>query len=149
MGSTTAAGTAIAISVASPATHDAAGYGALTFTEIGGPDKLGALGEKFAKVEWKPLKGPIDKHKGSVDNGSLQPNVAIDEDDAGQGLLRTAAADKTSKLYSFKVTYATGAIRYFGGRVFSNDENTDNADSVLTTAPMIEICTDIVRVPAP
>jgi hypothetical protein len=149
MGSTTAAGSALAISAAAPATQDAAGYGALAFTEVGQIEKIGALGPVFAKVEFQPLKGPKQKHKGSRDNGSLSPMLAHDESDAGQTLLRTAADDKTSKLYSFMVTYATGAKRYFQGRVFGYPENTDGADSILTAAPTIEIETDIVKVAAP
>lgn len=148
MTSSTAAGSALAISVANPATDDAAGYGALTYTEIGGIDKIGAVGAVFAKVEFQPLKGPKEKHKGSRDNGSLSPSLALDSEDAGQALLQTAADDGTSKLYSFEVTYATGAKRYFQGRVFGMPETTDGADTILMANPTVEISTDIVKVPA-
>lgn len=148
MKSTTAAGSALAISAASPATEDAAGYGAIAFTEIGSIDKIGALGATFAKVEFQPLKGPKEKHKGSADYGSLAPSMAYDSTDAGQTLLRTAADDATSKLYSFEVTYPTGEKRYFGGRVFGYPETVDGADSIITAAPTIEISTKIVKVPA-
>lgn len=146
MTSTTAAGSALAISAAAPATQDAAGFAALTFTEIGSIEKIGAIGATFAKVEFTPLKGPKDKHKGSADYGSLQPSMAHDDDDAGQTLFRTAADDATSKLYSFKVTYSTGAIRYFQGRVFGYPETVDGADTVITAAPTVEACTKIVKV---
>jgi len=146
MTSTTAAGSALAISAGNPASNDAAGYAALTYTEIGQIDKIGAIGAVFAKVEFQPLKGAKQKHKGSRDNGSLSPTLAHDESDAGQALLRTAADDATSKLYSFEVTYPTGAKRYFQGRVFGYPETTDGADTILTAAPTIEISTDIVKV---
>jgi hypothetical protein len=149
MGSTTAAGTALAISAGTPATQDAAGYTALVYTEIGQIEQLGAIGATFNKVEFQPLKGPKQKHKGSVDYGSLQPSMAVDEDDAGQTLLRTAADDATSKLYAFKVTYPDGALRYFQGRVFGYPENTGNADSVLMANPTIEIDVKPIKVAAP
>lgn len=149
MGSTTAAGTALAISVASPATADAAGHAALTHTEIGGVEKIGGIGAVFNKVEFTPLKGPKQKHKGSVDYGSLQPSLAHDDEDAGQTILRTAADDATSKLYSFKVTLADGAVRYFQGRVFGYPENVDGADSIIMANPTIEIDTPIIKVAAP
>jgi hypothetical protein len=149
MTSTTAAGSALAITVSAPATKDAAGYAALTFTEIGGIDKIGAIGAVFAKVEFQPLKGPKEKHKGSRDNGSLNPTLALNEADAGQALMQTASDDATSKMYYFMATYANGAKRYFGGRVFGMPETTDGADTILTAAPTIEISTDIVRVAAP
>jgi hypothetical protein len=148
MVSTTAAGSALAISAGTPATFDAAGYAALTYTEIGQIDKIGTLGSSFAKVEFTPLKGAKQKHKGSVDYGTLQPSFAIDPTDAGQTLLRTAADDATSKLYSFLTTYATGDKRYFQARVFGNPETVDGADSILMASPSIEINTVIVKVAA-
>jgi hypothetical protein len=148
MGSTTAAGSALAISANAPATEDAAGYGALTLTEIGGIEQIGTIGASFNKVEFQPLKGPKDKHKGSADYGSLQPSMAHDDDDAGQTLLRTAADDETSKLYSFMATYPTGEKRYFQGRVFGAPENVGNADSIVMANPTIEICTKVVKVAA-
>lgn len=148
MGSTTAAGSALAISVNPPATQDAAGFAALTFTEIGGLEKIGTFGASFAKVEFTPLKGAKDKHKGSPDYGSLQPSMAIDSTDAGQTILRTAADDTTSKLYSFLVTLATGDKRYFQGRVFGNPETVDGADSIVMAAPTVEVCTKPVKVAA-
>lgn len=147
MPSTTAAGSAIAISAAAPTTADATGYAALTFTEIGQVDKIGAIGAVYAKVEFQPLKGPKQKHKGSKDNGSLAPSMAHDSTDAGQTLLRTAA--ESNNLYSFMVTYADGAKRYFQGRVFGYPETTDGADTILMANPTVEINTDIVKVPAP
>jgi hypothetical protein len=149
MASTTAAGTALAISAATPATQDAAGYAALQYTEIGEVEQIGAVGATFAKVEFQPLKGPKQKHKGSVDYGSLQPSLAHDDEDAGQALLRTAAEDASSKLYAFRLTYPDGAIRYFQGRVFGYPENTGNADSIVMANPTIEIDTRVVKVAAP
>lgn len=148
MGSTTAAGTKFAITATAPATFDAAGYGAATFTVVGGIDKIGGLGAVFAKVEFQPLDGPKDKHKGSRDNGSLTPSMALDEEDAGQTLMRTASDDKTSKIYYFSVTYPSGAKRYFGGRVFGMPETVDGADTIVMANPTVEIITDIVRVAA-
>ena len=148
MPSTTAAGTALAISSGIPATADVAGFAALTFTEVGGVDKIGTIGVTFGKVEFQPLKGPKDKLKGSPDYGGLQPSMAFDEADAGQTLLRAAAEDTTQKLYAVRVTYSTGAIRYFRGRVFSAPETVDGAESVLMTNSVIEICTKPVKVAA-
>ena len=149
MTSQTAAGSSLAISVAAPATNDAAGFGALTFTEIGMVEKLGAFGAAFAKVEFQPLKGGKQKYKGSVDYGALQPSIAIDTADAGQAILQVSADDETQKLYYFRVTFADGAKRFFGGRNFGMPENADGADSMLMQTPTIEICTKPVKVAAP
>lgn len=148
MGSQTAAGSALAISAATPATLDAAGYTALTFTDIGQVEKLGSFGASFAKVEFQPLKGAKQKYKGSADYGALQPSIAIDSVDAGQTILQAASDDETQKLYSFRVTYPDGAKRFFQGRSFGSPENADGADSMLMVTPTIEICSKVVKVAA-
>src|SRR3546814_12499032 len=139
MGSTTAAGTALALCADTPATEDAVGYAALTFIEVGQVEKIGAIGATFAKVEFQPLKGPKQKHKGSADYGSLQPSLAHDDEDAGQTLPRTASDDATSKLYSVDVTYPDGAKRVFGRRGFGYPEHTDSHDSDNLANPPIAI----------
>ena len=145
MGSTTATGTAIAISAAVPATQTEAGYTALTFTEIGGVEKLGPIGANVSKITFQPLKGALEKHKGPADYGSLSPTMAHDETDAGQVLLRTASEPGNNALYAFKVTYPNGAIRYFQARVFGYQDTAEGAESLVMGATMIEICTPIIK----
>ena len=148
MGLQTGAGSAIAISVAAPVTQDVAGYAALTYTEGGNCEKIGTIGATFAKTEFQPLKGAKQTLKGSADYGSLQPSFALDEEDAGQTLFKTAADDETNTLYSVRVTYQSGAKRYFQGRVFGWPETIDGADPVMMATPTVEICTKVVRAPA-
>lgn len=145
MGSTTAAGTAIAISAGKPSTQDKAGYVALTFTEVGNVEQLGTIGATTEKVEFQPLKGPKQKHKGPTDYGSLAPSIAHDPADAGQTLLRTAADPDNNELYAYRVTYPSGDKRYFQGRVFGYPENVGAAASMLMVNPTIEIDTKIVK----
>lgn len=146
MASQTGAGTGLAFSAAAPATADAAGYTALTFTEVGNVEKIGSFGATFAKVEFQPLKGPKQKYKGSKDNGALSPTIALDSADAGQTLMQTASDDITQKLYSCRVTLSDGSKRYFQSRVFGMPETVDGADSMLMATPAVEICTDIIKV---
>lgn len=149
MGSITAAGTVLAISAAAPATEDAAGYAALTWTEIGQIEKIGAIGATTNKVEFQPLNGPKQKHKGSTDYGSLQPSLAHDDEDAGQTLLRTFADPDNNAKGSFKAIFPDGAIRYWQGRVFGYPETVDGADTVIMANPTVEIDTKVVKVAAP
>ncbi|WP_242183194.1 hypothetical protein [Sphingomonas sp. CARO-RG-8B-R24-01] len=148
MAASTAAGSSLAICIGAPATNDAAGFAALTFTEIGGLEKVGAVGAVFSKIEFQPLFGPKQKYKGPADYGSLQPSLAHDESDAGQSILRAAADDETNKLFAFALTYSSGAKRFFQGRVFGYPETTDGADTILMAAPTIEISTKVVKVAA-
>lgn len=145
MAASSAAGSTLAISVGVPATQDAAGYAALTLTDIGGLEKIGTVGAVYAKTEFQPFQGAKQKYKGSADYGSLQPSLAHDESDAGQSILRAAADDETNRLFAFALTYPTGAKRYFQGRVFGYPESTDGADTILMATPTIEICTKVVK----
>ncbi|KQN77878.1 hypothetical protein [Sphingomonas sp. Leaf62] len=144
----TGAGSAIAICVAAPATQDATGFAALTFTEAGNCEKIGQIGATFAKTEFQPLKGAKQKLKGSADYGSVSPQFALDETDAGQALAKTAGNDESNKLYSFRVTLQSGTKVYFQGRVFGWPITIDGADPVTTATPVVEICSKPVEVAA-
>ncbi len=148
MGSTTAAGTGYYVSASLPATDDAAGYAALPWTEVGGAEKIGTIGATTEKVTFKPLKGPIQKHKGSTDYGSINPSMAWDETDPGQTIMRTAGDPANNAMLAHKIVYPSGAIRYSSGRVFGIPENADNADSMIMFNPTVEFSTKVVRVGA-
>jgi hypothetical protein len=144
----TAAGSKLAISAASPSSQDVTGFSALTFTASGQVEQRGAFGATTEVVNFQPLDGPLQKYKGPNNSGAIQPQLAHDDDDAGQTLLRTAADDKTSKLYSFRVTFPNGARRFFGGRVFGYPETVGAANTMLMANPSIEISTDVIKAPA-
>jgi hypothetical protein len=146
MAISTPAGTQHLVSAAAPATQDAAGYAALTYTKVGYVEKLGPIGANTSKVEFQPLEGAKMKLKGSTDYGALQPNLAHDEADAGQSIIRTASAPTNISMISNKVIYPTGAIRYFQTIVFGYPESVEGADTVLTAMPVLEIVTPIVKV---
>lgn len=141
----TAAGSALAISAAMPASLTQAGYAALTYEDIGGVDKIGTYGGTPARVNFQPLKGGVQKYKGAFDFGALQLTLAPDPVDAGQALLAAAAVEAKAQ-YSIRVTLPDGAARYFRARVFAFTEQVDGADTVLLAATVIEITTPIVRV---
>ena len=149
MTSQTAAGSTLAISVAAPATQDAAGFAALTFTNIGQVEKIGTFGASSAEVTFNPLNGVKQTFKGSVDYGKLQPSMALDSSDAGQAILRTSSDDRSQKLYSFKVTLQDGSKFYCQGRTFGMPRNVDGVDSMVMVNPMIAICAQPVEVVAP
>ena len=144
----TAAGTTIAVSAALPATYDAAGYVALTYTTIGEVTDIPEFGASRELVTHNPI-GSIDtvKRKGSRNNGSVALNIAVDEDDAGQVLLEAAEAVETS--YSFKVTFITGAIKYFTAQVMSFTTIIGSVNSIVSVSAMLEIDSAIVKVAAP
>lgn len=146
---TTSLGTILSISAGVPATQDAAGYAALTYTVVGEVTSVGEYGANFQEVTHTPLNtGVTQKFKGAKDNGSAQLSIGRDPDDAGQALLRTAAASRNAK-YAFRVQIgdaAVGGTQYFQARVMSYTTNVNDANSVTGATATLGITTDVVEV---
>lgn len=147
-GSTTVAGTKLAISAALPATEDAAGYAALTYTVVKGIEKIGGVGATIAEINFQPLDGPEETHKGPPNYGALAPSLAVDDEDAGQTLLRTAAEPGNNALYSVQITLPSGAKRFSQGRVFGFPETIDTATTLLMANPSIRLSKKVIKAPA-
>lgn len=139
----TAAGASLAIATTpgAPVTADAAGYTAKTYTVIGEITNIGEFGKEYALVTHQPLatRG-VKKGKGSFNNGTLNPALALDEDDAGQALLR--AALESDQSYAFKITLQSGDAYYLMGKIMSYKPNVGGVDDVVTASPSIEVDSD-------
>ena len=134
----TAAGTEIAIASGTPATYDAAGFGALSWNVIGEVTQIGEFGGEFNTVTHTPLdtRG-VKKGKGSFNNGTISPTMALDSDDEGQEMLEEAYA--SDDLYNFRVTLQDGSGYYMRGAVMSFRKNVGGVDDVVMVTPNIEI----------
>lgn len=121
----TVAGTTFGISAATPATFNAAGYAALTFTNIGNIDNAGSDGRVYNEVTFNPIatRG-TQKFKGSFNEGNKSITLAYDSSNPGIQLLKTALNDDSD--YSFEIGLPDGGFRYFQAKVMSfvNEENT-------------------------
>lgn len=137
----------------SPATQDQVGYEALTFTNIGELTNIPDFGATVQVVESNPLAtGITEKFPGFVNFGSVNLEADLDDEDAGQALATDAVTpDHASfgKVFSFKLTYASGAVRYWQARFFSATEAPGSANSMVTTAMNVEIVTKVLKVAAP
>jgi hypothetical protein len=149
----TVAGTTIGISAAQPATFNAAGYAALTFTNIGEITDGGEHGKTYAEVTHNPIdtRG-TQKFKGSFNLGNKTLQLAIDDDDAGQTLAK--AALESDNDYSFEVTYQDGAIDYFQAKVMSFSKAATSVDSIRSATVTLALTTTktgvgIIEVAAP
>lgn len=142
----TAAGTTIGISAVLPATYDAAGFTALTFSTIGEVTDIGAFGKKYNLVSHTPLAARnIIKRKGSYDNGQVQLKLAkVNGTDAGQTAVKTASTSDSS--VAFKVTLQNGTINYFTGQVMSMVQNVGSADNIVSYDVDVELDNDVIEV---
>jgi hypothetical protein len=139
------AGSTLAISAAAPASEDAAGYNALTWTTIGEITELGELGATSNLITHNPVADKITrKLKGARNFGAMNLSMARDTSDAGQTLLRAAAA--SDNLYSFRLTLQNGYKMMFRGLVMGSPTSVGSVDSVTAMTCNIELSSTIVEV---
>ncbi len=136
-----------------PATFDAAGFAALTFVGLGQLTNIPAFGPTIQVVESNPLAtGITEKFVGFVNYGSVALEADYDDEDAGQTLATDAVTTTDAsfgKDFSYKLTYSTGAVRYWVGKFFSATENPGGANSMVTTSMSVEINSPVLKVAAP
>jgi hypothetical protein len=136
----TVAGTTIGISASLPATYDVAGYAALTYTTIGEVVDGGAHGRTYNEVTSNPIDTrATQKYKGSYNEGTKTLQLDMDNQDAGQALLKTALNSDND--YAFEVAYPNGDIDYFIAKVMSFEKATGSVDSMRSATVSLSITT--------
>jgi len=141
------AGTKLNVSASLPATYNAAGYGALTWTanEVGEVVNMGEFGSQFSLITQELLNSRIvKKFKGNVNYGSIQLELGRAPGDGGQIILLAALASDNS--YSFMVPLQDGTKQYFTGKVMSYTTNVGTSNQITAAACLIEIDNPIVEV---
>lgn len=140
MTAVTSAGTTLHISAGVPSTFDDTGYAALTYTAVGEVTDLGEFGREYNLVTHNPVgnRGTV-KLKGSFNEGSMQVQLALDTDDAGQILAKTASRSDSN--YAFKVTTQNGDKYYFQAKVMSFKVGVGGVDTVTSATMTLEITT--------
>lgn len=137
----TVAGTIISISAAQPATFDATGYAALSWTPIAEITDGGDHGREYAVVTHMPISSRgVQKFKGSFNEGTKSLQLALDNDDAGQVLAKAALLSDND--YSFKVAYQGGDIDYFQAKVTSYKKAASSVDSIRSATMTLELTTN-------
>jgi len=145
MAAQTSAGTTIEISASNPATYNAAGFGALSYSVVGEIVDAGEYGRTYNLVTHNPLDSrKTVKKKGSYNDGTMTLQVARDPSDAGQAILVTALDSDSD--HSFKVTLQDGTIQYFAAQVLSYTTGVGSADQITNATIQIELTDAIVEV---
>lgn len=109
----TGTGTCISVSIGIPATHDAAGFAALTYTTLGELESVGEAELSHEAVSFTNLcTGKTSIAKGSEQQIEIPISVAQDRDDAGQALMTTARKSLT-QVMAIRVADSAGDTQYF------------------------------------
>lgn len=136
----TSAGTTFKVSAGVPATFDGSGYAALTYTTVGEVTDLGEFGRMYNVVKHNPIGSRgTQKYKGSFDEGQISMKLGLDTDDAGQILMKAAAASDNN--YAIKITTQNLDVYYFQAQVTSFKVGVNNVDSITAATVNIEIQT--------
>ena len=87
------------------------------------------------------------KRKGSYNDGTMTLQLALDRDDAGQILAKTALGSDANQ--AIRLTYQDGSKDYFSAMVMSFKTNVGSVDQILSGSINLEINTDIIPVALP
>lgn len=142
-------GTVVSVAANAPATYNAAGFAALTWSPCGELAELPAFGAEAALATHTPLAtGIVAKRRGSLNYGSVALTMAMSDTDSGQTVLQDAAeagAGQDAQV-SVKVVLVNGEIQYFTAQVMSYRTNVGNADAITMAEVTLEIDNSIVKV---
>lgn len=146
MSTTEGIGGCLSASAAAPATFDAVGYAALTWTDIEETREIPDFGPEHSTVTHTPLKtGIVNKYHGELNYGSITLPMARFEGAVGQAILEAALASRDE--ISFRETRSDGSLRYFSGKVMSFTSG-QSISAVVPATAMIEITRATIPVAA-
>ena len=150
-GAFTSAGTKLGVSATAPATFDAAGYGALSFTDIGDVVDLGEVGKVYAVVNHNPVGDrKTYKFKGSFNEGTQTVQGAYVPLDNGQAIVLTALASDADFYFALEFNDnpdgLTNTILYYPAKVVSAPKGVGTVYSITTVTYNLEISGEIVEV---
>lgn len=145
----TVAGAVLSVSSSLPATYNAAGFGALSYSPVAEVTDIGTFGKDFTLVTHNPIGDrKTFKFRGSYNNGTLDLKLAkitVLNTDAGQAALTTALNDPLDKSVSFLITLQDTSKQYFTGKVMSFTTSIGSVNSILAGECKIEIDSDVVE----
>ena len=148
MGVFTSTGVKLYVSAATPATFDAAGYEALTWTEVAEVTTIPEYGPQAQVVTHEPLAtGVTEKFGGFINYGSVAVEGAFSPTDAGQIILRENALQPNTQI-AVRIEYPDQQDDYTFGKCFSGTKNPGSANSMVGTSFSIEFNKPIIEVAA-
>ena len=136
-------GATIGCVVATPATIDSAGFGALVYTTIGKIASWGEVGDTSNSVDIDLLDGRVEHVNGAKDGGEIAFAFRSDTD-AGQTILKAQSNGNAD--VSFKITDPDGAIAYFFGKVANVRDNERSSTNYKGMSGVVRVNSATIRV---
>ncbi len=134
-----AAGTLLKVSSGTPATFDASGYNALSWTTVGEVTDLSGFGPGWSIANHNPLalRG-TQKKKTSRNGGSFTVTLTLDTDDTGQIAMK-AARDSATAVYAAQINAPNGDKYYCQVLVTTFQLGSMNQSSLQTATATCEV----------
>lgn len=134
------AGAILYIAAALPATHNKAGFEALTWKEVGQTDDLGEFGKTYGLTTITPVKTRgVVKRKTSFNNGTESIRYAYVKDTLDDGQAAMAAAVDSDSNQSFKVLMPNSECVYFTALVMGGPMHLGTVEDIVTKSQTLEI----------
>lgn len=138
---TISVGTELHIALGEPTTYDDAGFGALSYTEVGEVGSIPEFGGQAQVAEFIPIKtGIVDKRRGSINYGSSNIALANDFTDVGQAALQSGFdGANAGKIHSVKIVNSEIGTVYFTCVITSFRMNFNDANSITGASVTLEL----------
>lgn len=138
-------GSIIAVVAALPATYNAAGYAALTWTGVVGElVEWGELGGTSNDISVTTLAGRVLHTNGAQDGGEISFSYVFRDTDPGQVILRANANTNTG--VSVRITDPDGKISYASGVIANLVDMARTAEAYKGQSGVMRVNTAVVRV---
>jgi len=133
----------ILISAGLPASDDATGYDALSFTAIGQVTNWTPGGRLHTLTPSNPInQRKTDFYKATYNNGTDNVVVNRDDDDAGQVIALTAEGSDAN--FSFQVIYQDATEDFFQAKVASFITGAGDANAIVSATLNLQRVTNTV-----
>lgn len=143
---TISVGTEVHVALGAPATYDEAGFGAMSFTEVGEVGNIPQFGGQSQVSEFTPIKtGVVNKRAGSINYGSSNLSLANVFSDAGQAAMKSGFdGDNKGKVHSIKLINPDVGAMYFTAIITGYQYNLGDANTITQAEATLELTNKVV-----
>lgn len=137
----------MAFSATTPASHDATGFAALTYTQSAEATQIGDVGPENEVITYNTVcNGVVNKRLGATNFGQQTLELAYDDVNGGQTILDAASIAKNQ--VAVRETLSSGVVLYYIAYVSSFKTQVGGSSDFLRASVGLELDGEIIKVAA-